>query len=174
MTWHHILQASNLQCHLPWEPQISQNPNIMKQEWAKKSIMFNKIFILTVPNEVKLMKKEYFNRWYGLNSFYMAMTLSKIPVQVSKLLLTAAKNFKHSTSENSSHISHRRSHCFTKLNQMWLNTDLGRRHCGVLCIGCSRSVYLTTRQHIPGHYDLNDHSSKTFKSHQNYLFQNTI
>ena len=48
--------------------------------------MFNKILILTVPSEVKLMKKEYFNRWYGLNSYYMAMTLSKIPVQVITLL----------------------------------------------------------------------------------------
>ena len=48
--------------------------------------MFNKILILTVPSEVKLMKKEHFNRWYGLNSFYMAMTLSKIPVQVITLL----------------------------------------------------------------------------------------
>jgi hypothetical protein len=54
--------------------------------------MFNNIFTLTVPYEVKLMKKEYFNRWYGLNSFYMATTLSKIPVQVIKLLLSAAKN----------------------------------------------------------------------------------
>ncbi|GFG30679.1 hypothetical protein Cfor_01447 [Coptotermes formosanus] len=46
--------------------------------------------VLLFPNEVKLMKKEYFNRWYGLNSFYMAMTLSKIPVQIilSMIFLT--------------------------------------------------------------------------------------
>lgn len=46
--------------------------------------------VLLFPNEVKLMKKEHFNRWYGLNSFYMAMTLSKIPVQVllSMIFLT--------------------------------------------------------------------------------------
>ncbi|PNF37623.1 ATP-binding cassette sub-family G member 1 [Cryptotermes secundus] len=38
--------------------------------------------VLLFPSEVKLMKKEHFNRWYGLNSFYMALTLSKIPVQI--------------------------------------------------------------------------------------------
>jgi hypothetical protein len=79
--------------------------------------MFNKIFILTVPSEVKLMQKETFNRWYGLNAFYMAMTLSKIPILVIILLLTAAKIIKHSTNRNSSHISHG-SNYFTELNQM--------------------------------------------------------
>jgi ABC-type multidrug transport system ATPase subunit len=46
--------------------------------------------VLLFPSEVKLMKKEHFNRWYGLNSFYMAMTLSKIPFQVflSMIFLT--------------------------------------------------------------------------------------
>ncbi|XP_021933220.1 ATP-binding cassette sub-family G member 1-like isoform X2 [Zootermopsis nevadensis] len=46
--------------------------------------------VLLFPNEVKLMKREYFNRWYGLNPFYMALTLSKIPIQVllSMIFLT--------------------------------------------------------------------------------------
>ncbi|XP_069702129.1 ATP-binding cassette subfamily G member 4 isoform X2 [Periplaneta americana] len=38
--------------------------------------------VLLFPNEVKLMKREYFNRWYGLSSYYMALTVSKIPIQI--------------------------------------------------------------------------------------------
>jgi len=39
------------------------------------------------------MKKEHFNRWYGLNSYYMAMTLSKILVQVITLLFHCWQNY---------------------------------------------------------------------------------
>jgi hypothetical protein len=63
------------------------------------------------------MKKEHFNRWYGLNAFYMAMTLSKIPGLVNILLLTAVKIIKHGINRNSSHISQGINY-FTKLNQM--------------------------------------------------------
>jgi len=47
------------------------------------------LFLLTVPNEVKLLKKEYFNRWYGLTSFYLAFTFSKLPGMVSKYSITS-------------------------------------------------------------------------------------
>lgn len=36
-----------------------------------------------VPSEVKLLKKECFNRWYGLTPYYAALTLSRLPFQVS-------------------------------------------------------------------------------------------
>ena len=52
---------------------------ITPQWWNCKTILYS----VTVPNEVKLMKKEYFNRWYGLTSFYLAFTLSKLPGLVS-------------------------------------------------------------------------------------------
>lgn len=35
------------------------------------------------PFEVKLLKREYFNRWYSLRPYYIAMQLSKIPTMVS-------------------------------------------------------------------------------------------
>lgn len=38
--------------------------------------------ILNYPSEVKIVKKEYFNRWYGLMPYYMALTLSRVPLQV--------------------------------------------------------------------------------------------
>uniref|UniRef100_A0A8D8G448 ATP-binding cassette sub-family G member 1 n=1 Tax=Culex pipiens TaxID=7175 RepID=A0A8D8G448_CULPI len=38
--------------------------------------------ILSYPREVKLVKKECFNRWYGLFPYYLALTLSRLPVQV--------------------------------------------------------------------------------------------
>ncbi|CAK1550583.1 unnamed protein product [Leptosia nina] len=39
--------------------------------------------VLVYPQEVKLVKKEHFNRWYNLIPYYGALTVSKLPVQVS-------------------------------------------------------------------------------------------
>jgi hypothetical protein len=36
-----------------------------------------------VPTAVKLLKREYFNRWYGLKAYYMAITVASIPPMVS-------------------------------------------------------------------------------------------
>ncbi|KAL0270444.1 UNVERIFIED_CONTAM: hypothetical protein PYX00_007858 [Menopon gallinae] len=38
--------------------------------------------VLTYPSQVKLLKKEHFNRWYSLNSYYAAMTVIKLPTQL--------------------------------------------------------------------------------------------
>ncbi|XP_073996883.1 ATP-binding cassette sub-family G member 1-like [Rhodnius prolixus] len=35
--------------------------------------------ILAYPFEVKLLKKEHFNQWYGLCPYYLALTFSKVP-----------------------------------------------------------------------------------------------
>lgn len=35
------------------------------------------------PSEVLIMKREFFNRWYGLKSYYIALTFSTLPYQVS-------------------------------------------------------------------------------------------
>ncbi|KAK9871014.1 hypothetical protein WA026_009973 [Henosepilachna vigintioctopunctata] len=37
--------------------------------------------LLQFPTEVQLLKREHFNRWYGLGSYFMALTCSTIPVQ---------------------------------------------------------------------------------------------
>lgn len=42
---------------------------------------------ILVPKEVQLLKREYFNRWYGLNAYFCALTCSQIPMQVRRLLL---------------------------------------------------------------------------------------
>ncbi|XP_022129072.1 ATP-binding cassette sub-family G member 1 [Pieris rapae] len=39
--------------------------------------------VLVYPQEVKLVKKEHFNGWYNLVPYYAALTVSKLPVQVS-------------------------------------------------------------------------------------------
>ncbi|XP_047120003.1 ATP-binding cassette subfamily G member 4-like isoform X2 [Schistocerca piceifrons] len=39
--------------------------------------------LLDFPGEVQLLKREYFNRWYGLNAYFFALTVSKIPLQVA-------------------------------------------------------------------------------------------
>ncbi|XP_073947451.1 ATP-binding cassette sub-family G member 1 isoform X2 [Choristoneura fumiferana] len=38
--------------------------------------------VLVYPQEVKLVKKEHFNRWYSLTPYYAALTVSKLPVQM--------------------------------------------------------------------------------------------
>ncbi|SPP76781.1 ATP-binding cassette sub-family G member 1 isoform X1 [Drosophila guanche] len=38
--------------------------------------------ILSYPAEVKVVKKETFNRWYTLTPYYMALTISRLPLQV--------------------------------------------------------------------------------------------
>ncbi|KAF5282006.1 hypothetical protein FQA39_LY00530 [Lamprigera yunnana] len=35
---------------------------------------------LTYPEEIKILKREYFNRWYTLKPYYLAVTLQNIPV----------------------------------------------------------------------------------------------
>ncbi|EDV97080.1 ATP-binding cassette sub-family G member 1 [Drosophila grimshawi] len=38
--------------------------------------------ILSYPADVKLVKKETFNRWYTLTPYYLALTISRLPLQV--------------------------------------------------------------------------------------------
>uniref|UniRef100_A0A1B6G7Z6 ABC transporter domain-containing protein n=1 Tax=Cuerna arida TaxID=1464854 RepID=A0A1B6G7Z6_9HEMI len=38
--------------------------------------------LLQFPQEVKLLKREHFNRWYGLNPYFCALTISRIPIQI--------------------------------------------------------------------------------------------
>lgn len=39
--------------------------------------------VLVYPQEVKLVKKEHFNSWYSLFPYYAALTVSKLPVQIT-------------------------------------------------------------------------------------------
>ena len=47
-------------------------------------IFFQLIFKITVPQEVQLIKREYFNMWYDLSPYYYAFTIINIPLQVRK------------------------------------------------------------------------------------------
>lgn len=38
--------------------------------------------LLHFPSEVQLIKREYFNRWYDLSSYYTAYTVLNIPIQI--------------------------------------------------------------------------------------------
>ncbi|XKL63869.1 hypothetical protein PGB90_006233 [Kerria lacca] len=38
--------------------------------------------VITFPYEVKLLKREYFNRWYSLKPYFIAIQLSKIPTMI--------------------------------------------------------------------------------------------
>lgn len=43
--------------------------------------------LLEFPTQVQLLKREYFNRWYRLNSYYMAMIVAKLPMQIGTSML---------------------------------------------------------------------------------------
>lgn len=53
---------------------MKNNPS----EWSR----INRNIALADPAEVKLLKKECFNRWYGLWPYYVAFTLSRLPFQI--------------------------------------------------------------------------------------------
>lgn len=38
--------------------------------------------VLTYPSELRVVKKECFNRWYSLTPYYLAVTLSRVPFQI--------------------------------------------------------------------------------------------
>lgn len=38
--------------------------------------------ILLVPSQMDLIKREYFNRWYRLKSYYLALIVAKLPMQI--------------------------------------------------------------------------------------------
>lgn len=46
--------------------------------------------LLKFPEEVQLLKREYFNRWYSLNAYFCAMTVSRLPTQIILGLLYIA------------------------------------------------------------------------------------
>uniref|UniRef100_A0A1B0D4K4 Uncharacterized protein n=1 Tax=Phlebotomus papatasi TaxID=29031 RepID=A0A1B0D4K4_PHLPP len=39
--------------------------------------------LLEFPLQVQLLKREYFNRWYRLNVYYLALLLAKLPIQIT-------------------------------------------------------------------------------------------
>lgn len=41
-----------------------------------------KILRIAVPTEVQLVKREYFNRWYGLKPYYAALVVSRTPATI--------------------------------------------------------------------------------------------
>ncbi|XP_015184714.1 PREDICTED: ATP-binding cassette sub-family G member 1-like isoform X2 [Polistes dominula] len=43
--------------------------------------------LLHYPSEINLVKREHFNRWYNLSSYYCALTLSYVPVQFFNTLI---------------------------------------------------------------------------------------
>ncbi|XP_018366982.1 PREDICTED: ATP-binding cassette sub-family G member 1-like [Trachymyrmex cornetzi] len=43
--------------------------------------------LLQFPSEIRIMKREHFNRWYDLSAYYWALTVVNIPIQISFAIL---------------------------------------------------------------------------------------
>lgn len=41
-------------------------------------------YLISVPSELPIITREHFNKWYSLKSYYLAITLADIPIQVRK------------------------------------------------------------------------------------------
>lgn len=52
---------------------------------------------ITVPFEVRVMKREHFNRWYNLSAYYWALTIISIPLQVGSSDKFFISNKSHSS-----------------------------------------------------------------------------
>ncbi|XP_045481180.1 ATP-binding cassette sub-family G member 1-like [Harmonia axyridis] len=50
-------------------------------------------FLVWVPLEIKVLKREYLNRWYGLGSYYLALTIANIPIQMVLTFLYVALTY---------------------------------------------------------------------------------
>ena len=53
------------------------------------------LFIFSVPLEMPVLLKENFNRWYSLKSYYLAITVSDIPFQVSSVAENVCRQIKN-------------------------------------------------------------------------------
>lgn len=42
-----------------------------------------KVSFFSDPQELQIVKREYFNRWYGAKPYFVANAVSTLPVQVS-------------------------------------------------------------------------------------------
>lgn len=43
---------------------------------------FNILYFFTVPQEVQLLKREYFNQWYSLPAYFCALSIARAPLLV--------------------------------------------------------------------------------------------
>lgn len=59
---------------------VPMMPLLIKGKYC--SIVLKTLYVycwISVPLEMKYLKKEYFNKWYNIKSYYMALTLSTLP-----------------------------------------------------------------------------------------------
>lgn len=44
-----------------------------------------------VPSELSVMRKEYFNKWYSISTYYISVTFVDLPVQVNNNIIICCK-----------------------------------------------------------------------------------
>lgn len=53
--------------------------NLKDTLWKHQFII---LIYISVPSELPIISKEYFNKWYSLKSYFLAVTLADVPIQV--------------------------------------------------------------------------------------------
>lgn len=95
--WTHFLQLGQRRKANVWSPEVLYGRDFFRRLHADNGadlIMYvwnGNFFIWTLtptmcyftdPSELRVVKKECFNRWYGLTPYYLALTISRLPIQI--------------------------------------------------------------------------------------------
>lgn len=64
--------------HIPWLQFYCVSFHINKNSMCYEYLITG-LFSFTVPEEVKLLEREYFNRWYSLKAYYMVTLVTTLP-----------------------------------------------------------------------------------------------
>lgn len=66
-------------------------PSILKCKLLFRSLMNLLIIFILVPSEIAIIKKETFNNWYRLRTYFIANMITTAPLHVSIFILSKLK-----------------------------------------------------------------------------------
>lgn len=63
---------------------IAMQPTLLHCKLSKKILVFilNSLITIAVPLQIKLLRREHFNRWYSIDVYFLAHFASNMPIQM--------------------------------------------------------------------------------------------